>query len=179
MHFPRTFNIARVDNEIVYNMRGTRLHRKLMKYREKLIELIIQYIHCKNMWNNGQHSHKSKEVTCIFILLSGFSFISCSCCCRCPSGHYADHKTSACTRQRQNFESSLLIYFCDCSHSLHILYSLIYLELVRTRLHLKYWLRSSQNDPFPNARSSSPFDVGLPRTVCAFVCGLSELDITP
>ena len=47
------------------------------------------------------------------------------------------------------------------SHSLHILYSLIYLEPARTRLHLKYWLRSSQNDPFRNARSSSSFDVGL------------------
>ena len=34
---------------------------------------------------------------------------------------------------------------------------------------------SSQNDLFRNARSSSSFGVGLPRTVCAFVSGLSVL----
>ena len=38
---------------------------------------------------------------------------------------------------------------------------------------------SSQNDLFRNARSSSSFGVGLPRTVCAFVSGLSVLDETP
>ena len=36
--------------------------------------------------------------------------------------------------------------------------------------------KSLRNDPNRNARSVSCFDVGLPRTVCAFVSGLSVLD---
>ena len=51
---------------------GTRLHRKLMQCNEKLIELIIHWIHCENIWNNDHDNHKNKEVTCTFTSVSGF-----------------------------------------------------------------------------------------------------------
>ena len=102
---------------------GTRLHGKLMQYKEKFIEMIIHYqIHCKSIWNNDHDNNKSKVVTCIFTSVSDFSFIqhddglvlNVVVVVLPASIIYADHQISACTRQRQNFESSSLMYFCDC-----------------------------------------------------------------
>ena len=100
---------------------GTRLHRKLMQCNEKLIELIIHWIHCENIWNNDHDNHKNKEVTCTFTSVSGFSQIQ--------HGGFLIlfvvivafraimlivNKTLSCTCQRQNFESRSLMYFYDC-----------------------------------------------------------------
>ena len=46
-----------------------------MQYKEKLIDMIIYWIHCKSICNNDHDNHKSKGVTCIFTSVSGFSFI--------------------------------------------------------------------------------------------------------
>ena len=78
-----------------------------MRYKEKLIEMIIHWIHCTNIWNNDHDNHKRKGVTCIFTSVSGFSFIQ-------HDGFLVVVVVlraiiSACTRQHQNFESSSLM----------------------------------------------------------------------
>ena len=105
-----TFNIACVDDKIVYNMRRYTITEKTNAAFSKRLSL---------SWKSTVKIYGITIMTVMKVKKSQKWFhpiwrFPCTSCCRiCPSCHYADHQISVCTCQCQNFKSKSLLYFHD------------------------------------------------------------------